>query len=141
LLVEEASEMSRLCREADFSLIQLVTPTTPRDRAVRIAESSTGFVYYVSITGITGERTEMPPHLVESVSWLRERTPLPVCIGFGVSSPEHVRRLAPVADGLIVGSAIVRRMAEANKGNRDEVLRGIGDFVGQLVAALDGNRP
>ncbi|HWB00063.1 MAG TPA: tryptophan synthase subunit alpha [Pirellulales bacterium] len=136
LLVEEAGEMSRLCRDADFSLIQLITPTTPRDRALQIAESSTGFVYYVSITGITGERTELPAELVDSVSWLRERTPLPVCIGFGISTPEHLKRLAPVADGLIVGSAIVRRMAGANQGNRDEVLRGIGDFVAQLVAAL-----
>jgi tryptophan synthase alpha chain len=128
--------MSKLCRKADFSLIQLVTPTTPRDRALRIAESSTGFIYYVSVTGITGERTELPATLLESVSWLRERTPLPICIGFGISKPEHVKRLAPVADGLIVGSAIVRRIAEAETRDRAEVLRSVGDYVAELAAAL-----
>ena len=96
----------------DFSLIQLITPTTPRQRALRIAERTTGFIYYVSVTGITGERTELPPEIVDNVAWLREQTPLPICIGFGISRPEHVRMLAPVADGLIVGSAIVRRVAE-----------------------------
>lgn len=137
LLVEESAEMAAVCRRADFSLIQLVTPTTPRERALRIAETSTGFLYYVSVTGITGERVALPAELVESVGWLRERTPLPICIGFGISQPEHVRRLAPVADGLIVGSAIVRRLAEADHRPRAEVLREVGDFVASLVAALD----
>ena len=113
LLVEEAEPLAKICRAADFSLIQVVTPTTPRDRAMRIAESSTGFIYYVSITGITGERTDLPPELIDNVCWLREQTPLPVCIGFGISTPEHVRLLKPVADGLIVGSAVVRRIAAA----------------------------
>ena len=77
----------------------LITPTTPRDRALRIAERTTGFIYYVSVAGITGERTELPPDIVENVGWLREQTPLPICIGFGISRPEHIRLLAPVADG------------------------------------------
>ena len=94
LLVEEAGEMARVCRAADFSLVQLVTPTTSRERALRIAETSTGFIYYVSVTGITGERTELPPDLVDNVGWLREQTELPICIGFGVSQPSHVRLLA-----------------------------------------------
>ncbi len=76
-------------------------------------QQATGFIYYVSVTGITGERTALPPEIVDNVGWLREQTPLPICIGFGISRPEHVRMLAPVADGLIVGSAIVRRVAEA----------------------------
>ncbi len=118
LPVEEAGELSKLCRAADFSLIQLVTPTTPRERALRIAESSTGFLYYVSVTGITGERTELPRRPVDNVGWLREQTPLPICIGFGISQPEHVKKLAPVADGLIVGSAIVRRIAAAQHASR-----------------------
>ncbi|MCA9158136.1 MAG: tryptophan synthase subunit alpha, partial [Planctomycetales bacterium] len=100
------------CRARDFSLIHLVTPTTPPERMLRIAESSSGFLYFVSITGITGERNEIPTDLVDKVSWLREKTELPICIGFGISQVEHVRQLAPVADGLIVGSALVRRMAE-----------------------------
>lgn len=136
LPVEEAAGFARLARGADFSLIQLVTPTTPPERAIQIAERSTGFLYYVSITGITGERTELPPTLVENVAWLRERTPLPICIGFGVSQPEHVRLLAPVADGLIVGSAIVRRIAAADR-SRAQILADVGNFAAELLAALE----
>lgn len=137
LLVDEAGEFAEICRREDFSLIQLVTPTTPRERAVRIAESSTGFLYYVSVTGITGERTELPPSLIDNVSWLREQTELPICIGFGVSKPEHVKLLAPVSDGLIVGSAIVRRIAEASDRAREEVLKEVGDYASELLAALE----
>jgi tryptophan synthase alpha chain len=137
LLVEEADAMAAACRAADFSLIQLVTPTTPRDRAVRIARSSTGFLYYVSVTGITGERTELPPDLVENVRWLKSQTELPICIGFGISTPEHVRMLAPVCDGLIVGSAIVRRIAQAGQQPREQLIHEIGDYIASLAAALE----
>lgn len=136
LLVEESGPLSTICRREDFSLIQLVTPTTPRERALRIAASSTGFLYYVSVTGITGERTELPPELVDNVACLRSETDLPICIGFGISRPEHVRLLAPVADGLIVGSAIVRRVAEAAHRDRDDVRREVREYVAQLIAAL-----
>jgi tryptophan synthase alpha chain len=136
LLVEEARPLAEVCRSRDFSLIQLVTPTTARQRALRIAESSTGFVYYVSVTGITGERTQLPAQLLDNVSWLRERSPLPICIGFGISAAEHIRQLAPVADGLIVGSAIVRRVAMAADKSEQEVLADVSDFVGRLLAAL-----
>ena len=134
LLVEEASDFGKICRAADFSLIQLVTPTTPRDRQVRIANSSSGFLYYVSVTGITGERAKLPADLVESVSWLREQTELPICIGFGISSPEIAAMLAPVADGLIVGSAIVRRIAEA--ADRQAAVSSVSDFVAALRTAI-----
>lgn len=137
LLVEEAGEFSQLCRERDFSLIQLVTPTTPRDRQVRIAESSSGFLYFVSVTGITGERNALPPGLVENVDWLRQRTDLPICIGFGISQPEHVKELAPHADGLIVGSAIVKRIAGANDSNRDAVRTEIRAYLKEMIAALE----
>lgn len=135
LLIEESENFAQLCRHADFNLIQLVTPTTPRERALRIAERSTGFLYYVSVTGITGERTELPQELLESVAWLREQTALPICIGFGISQPEHIKRLAPVADGLIVGSAIVRRLAEADGKPREQVLAEVGQYVERLAAA------
>ena len=135
LLVEEAGELAALCKAADFSLIQLVTPTTPRERAVRIANASTGFLYYVSVTGITGERTELPKSLVENVGWLRTQTELPICIGFGISRPDHVKLLAPVANGLIVGSAIVRRVADAATTPRDAVLRDVGEYAASLLAA------
>ncbi len=137
LLAEEADELAGVCKAADFSLIQLVTPTTPRERAVRIAKASTGFLYYVSVTGITGERTQLPPSLVENVGWLRTQTDLPICIGFGISQPQHVKLLAPVADGLIVGSAIVRRVAEAASRPRPAVLEDVGHYAESLMRAVD----
>ncbi len=133
LLVEEADELSGICHDADFSLIQLVTPTTPRERQIRIAKLSSGFLYYVSVTGITGERTELPNDLVENVGWLREQTDLPICIGFGISGPDTAARLAPVADGLIVGSAIVRRVAENNESD----CQAVGEFISELRQAID----
>ncbi len=137
LPVEEAAGLARICRRADFSLIQLVAPTTPRERALRIAEASTGFLYYISVTGITGERGELPDDLLDNVNWLRLQTPLPICIGFGISRPEHVRMLAPVADGLIIGSAIVRRIAEAATKPRAAVLAEVGNFAAEMLAALN----
>lgn len=139
LLIEESAELAAVCQAADFSLVQLVTPTTPRDRALRIAERSTGFLYYVSVTGITGERTSLPQQLLDNVAWLREQTDTPICIGFGISQPEHVRLLAPVADGLIVGSAIVRRVAAAETRPKAEVLKDVGEYVSSLLAALDSS--
>ncbi len=138
LLVEESDSLSRLCRERDFSLIQLVTPTTPPERAIRIAELSSGFLYFVSVTGITGERTELPPGLIERVDWLRNRTPLPICIGFGISRPEHVRLLSPVADGLIVGSAIVRQMALAANGDEATAIQAVESLARELMSAMNG---
>jgi tryptophan synthase alpha chain len=135
LLVEEAGELSKICRDADFSLIQLVTPTTPRPRQVQIAESSSGFLYYVSVTGITGERTKLPTDLVENVTWLRGQTKLPICIGFGISGPETAAKLAPVADGLIVGSAMVRRVAEAS--DQSAAVTSVTQFVRELRQAMD----
>jgi tryptophan synthase alpha chain len=90
----------------------------------------------VSVTGITGERTELPPELLDNVRWLRTQTELPLCIGFGVSQAEHVKLLSPVADGLIVGSALVRRVAEAATRPRETVLREIGAYVTSLMTAL-----
>jgi tryptophan synthase alpha chain len=138
LPVEESSQLAATCQKHDVSLIQLVTPTTPRERAIRIAQTSTGFLYYVSVAGITGERTQLPPELVDNVGWLRTQTDLPICIGFGISQPEHVKLLAPVADGLIVGSAIVRRIAAAANEPRKDVTRDVGNYVSELLAALNG---
>ena len=136
LPVDESDPLQQICRREDFSLIHLVTPTTPRERALRIAHGSTGFLYYVSVTGITGERSQLPSQLTDNVMWLRERIHLPLCIGFGISRPEHVRQLAPVADGLIVGSAIVRRIAEAESKPRDQVRLEVGQYVETLIQAL-----
>ena len=137
LPVEESEGLARQAMAMDLRLIQLVTPTTPRDRAIRIAQATTGFLYYVSVAGITGERKALPPELAENVAWLRTQTVLPICIGFGISTSEHFRTLAPVADGLIVGSALVKRLADAEKLTRAQVVQDIGRFVAELASALN----
>jgi tryptophan synthase alpha chain len=137
LPVEESAALMEKATRRNLKLIQLITPTTPRERAIEIARSTTGFIYYVSVAGITGERQSLPTDLVETVGWLRDQTELPICVGFGISGPDQVRQLAPVADGLIVGSAIVRRLAEAINRPRAEVVREIGQFVGELVKVLE----
>ena len=136
LPVEEAEGLLARAGTLGLKLIQLVTPTTPWDRALKIARTSTGFLYYVSVAGITGERSSLPAELAEAVARLRAETNLPICIGFGIGAPEHVRALAPVADGLIVGSALVRRLAESGARSREDVVDGIGRFVGELAGAL-----
>ena len=134
LPVEEADGVARLAAERDFKLIHLVTPTTPRERAVQIARLSTGFLYVVSTTGITGERDRLPEELIGHLSWLRQQTALPLCVGFGISTPEQVRLLRGVADGVLVGSAIVRRIEQAPGG---EVVREVGELAQSLAAALN----
>ncbi len=133
LLVEEAAPLRDRCRQRAFDLIQLVTPTTPRERQKRIADLSSGFLYIVSVAGITGERSVVAPGLIDNVAWLRDQTELPLCIGFGISGPDIASQLAGHADGLIVGSAIVRRVAEAGP----DAPKIVGDFVKSLRDAID----
>lgn len=135
LPVEEASDISRFGRERDFKTIELVAPTTPRERIGRIVASASGFVYYVSVTGITGERERLPDDLVRRVAELRQETPLPVCVGFGISRPEQVALLRPVADGIIVGSAIVRHFETMGSGDETGIAR-IVALVTRLLEPL-----
>jgi len=137
LPIEEAEQLARLATARDFKLIQLVTPTTPRDRATRIAKTSTGFLYCVSVVGITGERKDLPPELLDQLRWLRTQTELPLCVGFGVSKQEHVHMLKPAVDGVIVGSALVRRLEQAGAKPVDTIVREIGEHVQTLSAALN----
>jgi tryptophan synthase alpha chain len=137
LPLEESDELARLAAGRHFKLIQLVTPTTPRDRAARIARSSTGFLYYVSVAGITGERDRLPEELVGQLRRLREETDLPICVGFGVSKPEHVQMLREVADGVIVGSALVRRLEQAGSRPLADLIRDIGGLAQSLSEALN----
>ena len=111
-------------------------PTTPRERASQIVRQATGFVYCVSVAGITGERDRLPPELLEQLRWLRTQTPLPLCVGFGVSKPEHVRMLRDGVDGVIVGSALVRPLEGAEKRPVEQVVREMGELAATLIAAL-----
>jgi tryptophan synthase alpha chain len=137
LPAEEATELAKQASEKELHLIQLVTPTTPRERAAQIANLSTGFLYCVSITGITGERDRLPAELLDQLAWLRQQTQLPLCVGFGISRPEHVRMLRDEVDGVIVGSAIVRRVEPAGEKQFVDVVREIGELAQSLFEALN----
>ena len=132
LPLEESAGLAELCKARDFKLIQLVTPTTSRKRAKAIVEQATGFVYVVSVAGITGERKELPAELLEQLSWLRTQTSLPLCVGFGVSRPEHATMLRDHADGVIVGSAFVRRVEAGG-----DVAGRLSELTRELAAALN----
>ena len=135
LPIEESDQLDAACRQAGLALVRLVTPTTPPERAEAIARKSTGFLYCVSVAGVTGARTDLPAGLIERVQWLRTKTDVPILVGFGISSPEQARAVAAVADGVIVGSAVVRHLAEAASQPREAFLRGLEGYVGDLVAA------
>ena len=134
LPVEEAAEMASVCAANDVSLIQLIAPTTTEKRAIEIARTSSGFIYFVSVTGITGERQELPQDITDRIHWLKQHTDLPICVGFGVSLPEQAAMLAKVADGVIVGSAIVSKLSEAK--SREEILSDVGELVRSMVSAM-----
>jgi len=137
LPIEEADALAAQAAAQDFKLIHLVTPTTPRERAVHIARSSTGFLYVVSVTGITGERAQLPPELLDQLRWLRTQTDLPLCVGFGISKPEHVRMLRDHVDGIIVGSAVVRRIEAARGKPMSDVVKDVGNLVQSLADVLN----
>jgi tryptophan synthase alpha chain len=99
--------------EGPLAFIRLVAPTTPPARMKEIAEHGSGFVYLISRLGVTGVRDSMPAELPKTVEQLRASTTLPVCVGFGVSTPEQAAAVARIADGVVVGSAIVRAAGES----------------------------
>jgi len=135
LPLEESDDLDAACRTAGLALVRLVTPTTPPERAEAIAKKSTGFLYCVSVAGVTGARTDLPPGLVDRVKWLKTKTDVPILVGFGISGPEQVRAVAAVADGVIVGSALVRRIAEAAGASREQMLADVAAYTGDLAAA------
>ena len=135
LPLEESDDLDAACRTAGLALVRLVTPTTPPDRAEAIAKKSTGFLYCVSVAGVTGARIELPAGLIDRVKWLRTKTDVPIVVGFGISDPDQVRAVAAVADGVIVGSALVRRIAEATGQPREAMLADVSRYVADLAAA------
>jgi tryptophan synthase alpha chain len=135
LPVEEAGELAKLAADRDFKLILLVTPTTSPQRAEKVVRACGGFVYVVSVVGITGERDRLPAGLRDLLARMRAMTDLPLCVGFGVSRPEHVRELKEIADGVIVGSALVKKL-EAAGTDRAGALAGVRGLVEELSRAL-----
>jgi tryptophan synthase alpha chain len=131
---EECDPLRAEAEPAGLDLVQFVAPTSPAVRVKAIARLARGFIYVVSVTGTTGERRTLPPELDAQIRTLRLVTTKPVCVGFGVSTPEQVGAVGKLADGVIVGSAIVR-LVERHTGERtlvDEVAK----FIGSLKAPL-----
>ncbi|MFM7398712.1 MAG: tryptophan synthase subunit alpha [Verrucomicrobiota bacterium] len=130
---EEAGELIAASKKHGLSNIFIVAPTTPPARVALIAKHASGFIYYVSREGVTGERSELAVNLGAAVSEIRKHTALPVCVGFGVSTAAHVRAIAKVADGVVVGSALVNVIA-AHRDRRAEAAEAVGAKVRELLA-------
>ncbi len=136
LPLEEAADLEPLASSAGLANVMLIAPTTPPERRLEIARHSRGFIYYISIAGITGERVRLPEQSIRTVAELRTHTDTPVCIGFGVSNAETVAHVCEVADGAIVGSAIIHRITDAKDAPRDELVGKVGEFIGELLSPL-----
>jgi tryptophan synthase alpha chain len=108
----EAEGVCEKVRKAGLDTILLVAPTTTQERRKEIGRLSSGFIYYLSVSGITGERQKLPEDLANQLRQLRQASDRPICVGFGIAKREHVGQLSGLADGAIVGSAVVRRMKE-----------------------------
>lgn len=113
LPVEESPEFEALA--GDLPLIRMLAPTTPDARMERVCRSAKGFIYLVSVTGVTGARQELADGIGALVARVREHTGIPVCIGFGIGTPAQAREAGRLADGVIVGSALVRAVAESRE--------------------------
>jgi len=128
---EEAKELIRAGRAADVATIFLVAPTSTRQRIDKITADSKGFIYYVSLTGVTGARARLPEDILSKLKVIKSMTKKPVAVGFGVSNAVQARRLAKVADGVIVGSAIVKIVGE-----KKNIVPKISTFAAKLAKAI-----
>jgi tryptophan synthase alpha chain len=134
LPLDEADEIRGALSVADLALVPLLAPTTPPERRARICAAAQGFVYVVSTVGTTGERQELPPGLVELVGATKELADVPVAVGFGIGTPEQVAEVGEIADGVIVGSRLVRAAGEA--GSAQAAADAVGEFLRDSLAAL-----
>jgi tryptophan synthase alpha chain len=140
LPVEEAGEFTSALVGVDgrpyLPLVQMLAPTTPGERMEIIARKAQGFIYLVSVTGVTGERKSISAGLGDLIARVREHSSVPVCVGFGISTPEQARQVGALADGVIVGSACVKAIGESKK-----PVETAKEFAKKFALALhDGNR-
>lgn len=135
--VEESRACAEAAADAGLCYIGLTAPTTSPERVASIAHCSTGFVYQIAASGTTGERTAVWSDLGAAVARVREHCDLPVCVGFGISTADHVREVCKVADGAIVGSAIIRRIGSTLKKNSNaDVVADVESFLSHLSTGL-----
>lgn len=136
---EEAGEIATLLDRHGLSLITLLAPTTPVERRRRLVANSQGYIYYVSMTGVTGVRSIAPSDIRAVVSELQQTSSVPVAVGFGIATPADARAVGQFADGVVVGSALVKIVEEY--GRREELLPRVAEFVGSLKQALTAQKP
>jgi tryptophan synthase alpha chain len=132
---EEAGELMDAAKDKGLDMIFLLAPTSTPERIKIIAELSQGFIYYVSLTGVTGARSQLSTGIAESISKIRQVTSKPICVGFGISSPDHVRDVRHFVDGVIVGSAVVGRIEKVS--GRVDGPEQVGGFIRELREATD----
>jgi tryptophan synthase alpha chain len=130
---EEAAELLVASKKHELANIFIIAPTTPPARIALITQHASGFIYYVSREGVTGERSELAQNLAASVQAIKQHTKLPVCVGFGVSTAAHVKAIAQVAEGVVVGSALVNVIA-ANQKTPQAIPAAVGAKVRELLS-------
>jgi len=131
---EEAAEVRPFIEPHDLHWITLLAPTTGQERARKLLGEASGFVYYITVTGVTGARDKLPENLVSDLAQVKAASPVPVVAGFGISSPDMARQVAAHADGVVVGSALIQILAKAP--NPDQGVADCAEFVAALAAAL-----
>lgn len=136
LPLEESGEIGEALGAESLALIPLVAPTTPPERRRRICEAARGFVYVVSVAGVTGERDEIPDQLAKLVQAVEADAAVPTAVGFGIGTPQQARAVGELADGVIIGTRLVREVAEAGDGKAGA--EAAGDFLREVRAALAG---
>ncbi|MCX5821930.1 MAG: tryptophan synthase subunit alpha [Deltaproteobacteria bacterium] len=136
---EEADELRRFTDPAGLAFITLIAPTTDPKRARKILRRATGFVYYISVTGVTGTAVPRPDDVRRDVKRLKEMTALPVVVGFGISTPAQAATIAPLADGVVVGSALVRLIGD--KGGSGDLIPAAASFAAEIRQAIDDACP
>ena len=134
LPVEEARDFLVSAKNNQLSTVFFVAPTTTASRIPGIVRATTGFVYYVSLTGVTGARRELPPEIKNHIRAVKKLTDKPVCVGFGISNAQQIRQVGSASDGVIVGSAIIQKIQE-NAGKRD-LVKNVSRFAASLVKEL-----
>jgi tryptophan synthase alpha chain len=132
LPLEESGEFSKYARARGIHTICFISPTSSRERREKIALSAKGFIYYISLTGVTGPRMKLPADLAARVRSIKRMTQTPVCVGFGVSSPAQVKDICRFADGVIVGSALIKMIGACT--GRADLVKKIGSYVSFLRA-------
>jgi tryptophan synthase alpha chain len=137
LPLDEADEVREALSSAGLALVPLLAPTTPPERRSRICAAAQGFVYVVSTIGTTGERQQLPPGLAELVAATKVDADVPVAVGFGIGTPEQVAEVGEIADGVIVGSRLVRAAGEA--GSAESASDAVTDFLRSSRAALSAH--